>query len=753
MTATIADQGTAVISAPPEWKKKLKLKEIVNSPNIAKDMTQQEREAFGKWVIDGYVRDLATRTQWAQRNAEAIKLALQIKEEKTFPWTGAANVKFPLVTIGALQFLARISILTKGKTIARYEYVGKDPEGKKAARCKRISEHTSMQLQDDDVAWLENDEQCKFGASLLGSAFKKSWFDPVRGTNISEYVPAQHIVVDYHTKHLDTNRRTTHMIPMNSNKIRENIARGLYVEEEHAVAPSVSEVVTNLLEKVKDERQGLWNQGGSEEFRVLEQHCWFDFDGDGYAEPYIFSVREDTGHVFRIVARFFDEGDVHRVNDLQVRQADALALQATDAKVKSDYEKKAQALEEAPDNKIVRIDPRQYFTKYTFIPSPDGGFYGLGFGALLGPVNESVNTLLNQLLDAGTMSNTAGGFFGRGVKLKGGKTSFDPFEWKPVDTTGDDLRKNIFPLPVRDPSAVLFQLLGILISYGEKIASATDIMTGQSPGQNTPAETSRNTVEQGMMLFSGIYARMYRSFREELKKLYELNRLYLHTSPRFFDLTEGEDAIIMKDDYTTGNMRVFPAADPSTVSGQQRKDKADKLASAAFTPIGALWDKMEVSRQWLEAHEYDVDAVFPDPQGQRAQKPPVDPKMQVAQAQLEFDKQKHQDEMMLKVAELKSTIALNEGKIAELQAKAQMELAKADGVAKEQEIALINAQIGAARAHNDALFASIDAINKRASTANELEHAHHDRIMDVHDRLTAQKQANAEAKQNATDAE
>src|SRR5258706_9432508 len=147
----------------------------------------------------------------------------------------------------------------------------------------------------------------------------------------------------------------------------------------------------------------------------------------------------------------------------------------------------------APNNHIIRIDPVHYFTKYTFIPSPDGGFYGLGFGALLGPLNQSVDTLVNQLVDAGTMSNSGGGFLARGVKIKGGKSSFDPFEWKPVDSTGDDLRKNIFPLPIREPSNVLFQLLGMLVGYAEKISGATDIMTGVSPGQNTPAETSRNT--------------------------------------------------------------------------------------------------------------------------------------------------------------------------------------------------------------------------------------------------------------------
>lgn len=734
----IAQEEAVAMPGTPELKRKFGIKDIVQDPNLASKLSAEHRNAIGQWVVGGYVKDLSSRIQWTQRNSEAIKLALQFKEDKTFPWTGASNVKFPLVTIAALQFLARISILSKGRKLARYEHVGADATGEKMQRAARISTHTSLQLVDEDVAWLDNDEQAKFAASLVGSAFKKTYFDPVQGTNISEYVPAMHFVFDYHCKHIDTTARATHVISLSANKIRERVARGLFIEEEDPQAPG-PEVVTNLLRVAADEIAGLWNQGGSEEYRVLEQHCWFDFDGDGYAEPYIISVREDTGHVYRIVARFFDDGDVHRVNDLAVRQAEALAMQAQDMKVKSDYEKQAKRLEDVLDNKIVRIDPVKYFTKYTFIPSPDGGALGLGLGSLLGPVNAAVDTLINQLIDSGTMANTAGGFMGRGVKLKGGKTTFDPFEWKPVDSTGDDLRKNIMPLPVRDPSAVLFQLLGILITYGEKLGSATDIMTGVSPGQNTPAETSRNTVEQGMMLFSGIYARMYRSFRSELQKFYELNRLYLHTSPSFWDLTQGPDAIIAPDDYSQGRFRVFPAADASTLSGQQRKDKADKLAAFASSPLGVKLDKDSVTRQWLEANEYDVDAVFPDPAGPRAVQPPPNPKAQLEQGKLQLQQQQHADTMQLEVGKLKAEMALNEGKLAKLQADAELSIAKADGFDKEQSIALLNAQIGAARAHNESLLKTADMLLKAHATKSDIESEHHQRLLDIHDRIQSRQ--------------
>ncbi len=742
MTNMIAQQDALAVTALPEVKKKFKIQDLINTPNIATKLSKDERGAFGAWVLNGYQRDLATRIEWDQRNAEVIKMALQVKEVKSFPWTNCSNVKFPLIAIAALQFLARISILTKGRKLAKFEPIGKDPDGKKGQQARRISEHVSMQLIDDDISWLDMDEQAKFSAALLGSAFKKSYFDPVKGTNVSEFVPAQNFVFDYYCKHIDTTLRATHMIPMDANKVIERIRRGLFIEEDVATPPSGEPTTANLLQRVADEAQGTRRQGGGEEYRVLEQHCWFDFDGDGYAEPYIISVREDTGHLYRIVARYFDDGDVHRVNDLQVMQADNLARETDDMKVKSQYEKQAKRLSEAPDNHIVRIDPVRHFTKYTFIPSPDGGSLGIGFGVLLGPISSTIDTLINQLNDSGTMSTTAGGFLGRGVKLKGGKTSFDPFEWKPVDSSGDDLRKNIFPLPVRDPSPVLFQLLGVLISYGEKLASATDIMTGVSPGQNTPAETSRNTVEQGMMLFSGIYSRMYRAFREELSKLYELNRLYLHTSPKYFDLTQGADAILSPSDYTTNRFRIFPVADPSAVSGQQRKDKADKLVAFAGSPLGVMLNKAEVTRRWLEANEYDdMESVFPDPTGPNAVKPPPNPKVELEKQKLQQAQQEHSDNMMLEVGKMKQDILLNEAKISELQAKATMELAKADGVDKGHQLALLDAQIGAAKSQNELLLKSADLLVKAHTAKAGIEQGIHGMTMDVHDRQSAKDSA------------
>lgn len=703
----------------------LKLADIVKSPNIATMLKEQELSDIGKWVVDNYDIDRTTRTDWEQRNEEGIKLALQVVEVKSFPWTNCSNVKFPLLTIAALQFLARISILTKGRNLVKMEVVGADPDGKKYQQSRRVGQHLSLQLTDEDVNWVDDDEKTKLATSILGVGLKKSFYDPVQGQTISEYVPAMNFVVDYYCKHIDNARRMTHVLTFDPNQIRERVRRGVFLDVEDTAANIVTET-NNLLANAADEAQGIRRPTQSDEVEILEQHCWYDFDGDGYEEPYIMFVRRDTCQVRRIVARFYDEGDVYRVNDPKAHSLEAQlnSLGETsddDMKARSQIEQDIQKLRDDPKDYIVRIDPTKYFTKYTFIPSPDGGFYGLGLGALLGPMNESVNTLVNQLIDAGTMSTAAGGFLGRGVKLKGGKTSFDPFEWKPVDSTGDDLRKNIFPLPVREPSAVLFQLLGMLVQYSEKISGATDIMTGVAPGQNTPAETSRNTVEQGMMLFSGIYARMYRSFREELKKRYELNRLYLETSPQWYGLTKGPNAILAPTDYKDNAFRIFPTADSSAVSLGQRKEKAASLMQAASAMPG--FNKYVVTKMWLEANEYEnIDQIFPDPSGPNAIPAPTNPKVEIEKAKLQQQQQEHKDEMQLAVAQLQAEAQVNEAKIQELQAKATKELAEADGVDTGHQIALINAQIGAAKHKQDGLMSALNLMQKAHTDQKQLEH-------------------------------
>jgi chaperonin GroES len=350
---------------------------------------------------------------------------------------------------------------------------------------------------------------------------------------------------------------------------------------------------------------------------------------------------------------------------------------------------------------IINITPETYFTKYPFIPSPDGGFYDIGFGILLGPLNESIDTIINQLIDAGTMATTAGGFLSRGIKVRGGNYNFAPLEWKHVDSTGEDLAKGIVPLPVREPSQVLFTLLQTLVNYGERIVGATDIMVGENVGQNTPAQTSQTMAEQGMKVFSGIFKRIHRSLKEELKKVYRLNQLYLVGD---IDYPQG---FIRSVDYLFDDSTLRPLADPNVVTDAQRILQAQTLMQAAATVPG--FNMYQVTKRYLEALKVsNIEEVLPNPQGPNAVQPQPDPKVQLATIRAQVDMDGHNKKTQVAIAKLQEDSRVNEARILKLQAEALLALEEADDVPRNNMIALIQSEIGAAKHRQKSLFDSIN---------------------------------------------
>lgn len=695
---------------------KLKLEKLVAHHNIAELLGEDALAELGALVVNNYRADRSSRSDWETRVEKAVKLTLQVQEEKSFPWANASNIKLPLLTIAALQFLARVSIMTKGRKIAKVESYGQDADGRLAARAERISRHLSLQLTEQDTNWLDSDEQAKLACCIIGSAFKKTYYDSLEGVVISEHIPVMNLVVDYFCKDIEKANRVTQVIQMSPNDIQERVRQGVFLKSTGGEGASREQT---LLALAADHNEGLHGGAQSDGMtEMLEQHGWIDLDGDGYAEPYVISVCHATGHVFRIVARYTDTGDVHRLYDGIVKKLEAKAFEAQDYAEKSKLEKEADVWAKRSDNHIVRITALSYFTRYLFIPSPDGGVYGLGLGALIGPLNESANTLVNQLTDSGTMANTAGGFLGRGVKLKGGKTTFDPFEWKPVDSPGGALRDNIFPLPVREPSAVLFQLLGMLVTYVEKTSGATDIMTGIAPGQNTPAETSRNTVEQGMMLFSGIFARLHRGFTRELRKFYQLNQIFLETSVYYQELTQGATALLSPEDYRAAGLRVFPAVGAESVNQGARRDKASMLLQLAGSRPG--FDTYAVTKQYLEAFDVDdIESVYPNPKGPKALPPPVNQQLELEKASLQADIEAQKQDMQLAIAQLAQDAQLNDAKVVELQAKAVKLLAEAKGVDTGHQIALLDAQLSMAKQHQTTVFNALTLLQKMTGGAGK----------------------------------
>jgi hypothetical protein len=332
------------------------------------------------------------------------------------------------------------------------------------------------------------------------------------------------------------------------------------------------------------------------------------------------------------------------------------------------------------------------------------------------------------MFDAGTMETLGGGFLGRGFKGKGGAITFQPNQWYPVDAPGDDLRKNILPLPVRSPSAVLLQLLGMLIQYGERIVSATDLQVGENVGQNTPAETARTMNENGSRVYSAIHKRNWRAMKEEFNLQFDLNKLYLEVDQDYTELTTGKGAMVLASDYQEPSLTIRPAADPHVVSDTQKIDQAKLVAGNAVQLPGH--NKYQALLRLYKAMQIpNIDEIMPPPQqpgppgpdGKPTMQPAADfppmpnPKMmdaQLKQKQFELQVAQFKAERQDAQIQLQLEVQSNQAEIMKLYAQAEKALAEAKGVATQDQINIINAQIQAVKLKNEGLLKALSIIQK-----------------------------------------
>lgn len=611
----------------------LNLTKILESTNIADELEDQLLAEIGATVVQEFKIDEESRSDWSKANEEWIKLATQVIEKKSWPWERSANVKFPLVTTAAMQFSARAyPALIPGLDVVKIRVVGEDPQGQKAARANRISKHMSYQILEEMTSWEEDMDKLTMIVPIVGCAFKKTYYDPLEQKNCSHLVHAKDLVVNYYAPSLERASRKTHILYKTPNEVKENQLNKYYRDVELPSSQAINEQNRPELDKVQGAKPPSSDPAAP--YVLLEQHRFWDLDNDGYQEPYVVTVELQSAKVLRIVARF-EEGAVQRSGD-----------------------------------KITRIVPMEYFTMFPFIPNPDGGFYPLGFGALLGPLNQTVNTLLNQLLDAGTLSNLQSGFISKGIKMKAGRLAFEPGEWKVVQTSGDDLKKGIVPLPAKEPSTVLFQLLGTIVQSGKELASVAEIFVGKMPGQNTPATTTMATIEQGMKVFTAIYKRLFRALKYEYQKLYRLNRIYMNPQEMFMVLDTGQEMTAQQSDYEGDDTDVRPAADPTVVSEIQKLAKAQGLLE--LTQLGTV-NKQEVTKRVLEAQgQENIQALM-------QVEPQPDPEVAKMQAEMQMQQQVHQMKMQMEQMKLQM-------KEMELNMKMQAEQMKLAMKAKEGQM-------------------------------------------------------------------
>jgi len=664
-----------------QLEKKIIIARVHQRPNIAELLSERDREAIGTWVKMGYDRDEQSRAGWLQQNDAALRLAMQIKSAKSFPWPNASNVAFPLLTVSALQFHARsYPTLFQGAEIVRYRVPGTDATGQLADRARRVARFMSHQAMDLDEAFEEQHDRLLLNVPIVGCAFMKSFYDHDIATPVSEFVSAKDLTVDYFAKSIDSALRKTQVVTLYRNEIYERCVSGRFLDFlDEPWYTSIASPQQRATDATDNRISGTVPPVGSPEADAvlfLEQHTYLDLDHDGYAEPYIVTVEKSTGKLVRIVARWEDEEDVRRVGAAK---------------------------------RVSTIMASEYYTKYELLPAPDGSIYGMGFGRLIGPLNESVDTIVNQLIDAGTAATTSGGFLAKGVKIRGGAFQLEPWAWKTVETGLDDLRKGIVPAPIREPSATLFNLLSLLINYTQRIGGATDTMVGENPGQNTPATNMKIMVEQGTKIYSGIFKRLWRAMRLEFRKRYLLNARYL---PEVSVFGDGQ---IMRADFFGDPSQLIPMADPNLAGEAEQAQQAIMLREAASQ--NPAYKRDAVERNFLRRA---VKVDNPDEYYGSIEEvqPPKDPKLVIAEMQHQRDMARLELDTQDFVATLEQTAALNEAKILELEAKVAQILDAIDGSEESREVEAFRAAIDGMKAANEAILRQRELAQQQAEARN-----------------------------------
>lgn len=587
------------------------LLENADKTNIAEELDDELLTEIGHKVLHFFELDDASRGEWRSDVEGYIETAKQVVKGKSFPFEGAANIKFPTLTTAATQFHARAYPAIVGKDVVKGKVVGYDPDGQKAARAERVGKHMTYQVTEEMTEWEDDMDRGLLVLPIVGCFFKKSYYDPHKGRNVSKAVWAQDLVMDYEAESLERAPRKSEEFLLYASEVQERIRAGLWLD-------------TEVVFENEDEDE-------PEEF--IEQHCTWDLDEDGYPEPYVVTIHKQSGDVQRITARYdadqiyyMDEKDVMisvggkereiaakneaiMQGNKQSAMVAQAAMQATGKFIEPPFVK-ALRMPDISGEQVVKIEAIEYYTGYYFLPSPDGSVYAMGFGQLLESLSETINSTLNQMLDASTLANLQGGAIAKGPKRQAGPLSLGTGEFAAIETYGRPIKDVLLPFNFKGPTAQSFSLLQMLLGAAQDITGIKDISSDM--GSTTTATTAMIIQEEATKVYNSLYKRIYRSAKDEFKKLYALNRKYL-PEESYFNVLDTQEAI-KQADYRYDDTDVVPVGDPTIASASQRLLKAQFLGQLMGNP---LVNDHEIIQRILEAADIpDIEAVLPPPSDQ-----------------------------------------------------------------------------------------------------------------------------------------
>lgn len=601
------------------------LEDILAYPGNLADMLAPSGEmgldAIGRLVVDEYKLDEAARAAWKRGAEKALKTAGQEKgEEKTYPFKKAANIKFPLLTTASIQFAARAyPAIVRGDEVVDIKINGQDKDSVKAKRAERVAAFMNDQLSYQCPEWESGTDALLHQLPITGAAFRKVYWDVDLNRPRLDYAPAMSVTIPADCPSIDMAPRVTHRFTR-------------YPHQYEALV-----------------RQGYWrrcevqadNADTQAPIAFLEQCRYLDLDRDGLSEPYIITVHEETAAVLRIDPAF----DVE----------DVTARPVLDGKTGEE------------SWEIVAIERLLPWIDYCFLPDPQGGAYGIGFGKLLEALSDTIDTLLNQMVDAGHLANVNTGFVGSGVKVRGGAITMEPNSFKQLEGV-TNLREALMRMEFPGPNPVSFNLLDLLLNAARDITAVKDVLTGEAPSQQ-PATSTLALIEQGLQVFTSIYKRIFRSMQRELALLARLNKRYLapEAYQRFLDqqaqsapdaapqpqgapnmghnggppmtpqeMAPAEPPADPRVDFDLSDMDIRPVSDPTAVTEMQRLAKANFLMQFVNDPAA---DRLEILHRVNKAARIDgVEKIFP------RNNPALAAQAQAAQAAQQLDMQAKQAE-------------------------------------------------------------------------------------------------------------
>jgi len=521
--------------------------------NLAEEMDEEELTQLCGDLIGEFEEDTSSRKDWMQTYVDGLELLGMKIEDRTEPWPGACGVHHPLLSEALVKFQAETIMETfPAQGPVKTQIIGKEtPEKREAAL--RVKDDMNYQLTDVMVEYRPEHERMLWGLGLAGNAFKKVYYDPYLERQVSLFVPAEDVVVPYGASNLENAERVTHVMRKTENELRRLQVAGFYADVELGdPVEAFDEVEKKIAEKMG------FRASSDDRYKILEMHVDLDLPGyedkdddgepTGIALPYVVTIEKGTQTVLAIRRNWNPDDDTKQ--------------------------------------------KRNHFVHYSYIPG--FGFYAFGLIHLIGAFAKSGTSIIRQLVDAGTLSNLPGGFKTKGLRVKGDDTPISPAESRDVDVASGTIKDNIMTLPYKEPSQVLYSLLGTIVEEGRRFASAADLKVSDMSAQS-PVGTTLAILERTLKVMSAVQARIHYSMKQEFKLLKTIIRDYT-PEDYSYEPVEGPPRA-KKSDYD--QVYVIPVSDPNAATMSQKVVQYQAVMQLA-QQAPQLYDLPYLHRQMLE---------------------------------------------------------------------------------------------------------------------------------------------------------